>query len=94
MKHMGIKGQNPLVAVMVLISGIVIFLVLYAFFSGPLGIIWGEAEDASTNPNKPNVQTGLSNVWMIIGTAAIVLVAIWFIVYLLKRESEAEVVFG
>lgn len=85
------RGGNPVKAVIVLLSSFVIFFMLLVYFTEPLVEIWDATEEASTNPNTPDVWTGLWNAWLLIPMMILILLGIWFIAYLHSREREVEV---
>lgn len=88
------RAQNPMWGLIALFVGFIILFIVYAFFSGPLGEVWAASENASTNPNTPDVWGGLSHVWLMIGVLFVIFVSVWFFAYMLKREREAEVFLG
>lgn len=85
------RGGNPVKAVIVLLASFVVFFLVFVYMTTPLTEIWDATEEASTNPDTPNVWDNLWNTWLLIPMMILLLLGIWFIAYLHSRERETEV---
>lgn len=82
---------NLLHAGITLLGVAIVWFFIYSLLSGPLRTIWGATEDASTNPNTPDVWTQLNAAWMIIGIVVVILISLWFFAKIHSREVETQV---
>lgn len=88
MDERGVAG-DPFRAALVLILGLLVFILLVAYFTAPLESIWRTTEEMKPE-GAPDVWSGLRHAWMLIPVAVVGLVVVWFFARLFQREREVE----
>ena len=84
------RASNPVKAVAILVSGFIVFFLIFTYISTPLIEVWDATEEAAVD-GTPDIWSTLWTTWLTIIVLVLVFLGVGFIAYLHQREREVQI---